>query len=172
MLEFCQKNTMLKLILTLCLLLSSGSGKIPSDFVDMIEINTNMMYKEIKDPVTKERDVILVPIYTQLIVYNWNPECCRYEVASWMILDDSTGPRYDYEIVKRDNIYTLAIHGVTRNSKNKTRTIILRSKMFQQTKCLAGNDPEKENQKFLPIDKRTENLLLLQDYPEYMVEQR
>jgi hypothetical protein len=146
-----------------------SNGRPLSDFVDMIEINTCLEYKEVKDPETKERTTILNPIYTQVIVYNWNAEYCRYEVSSWMILIDSAGPRHDYHVTKHDNIYNLTIYRVNKNITNRPQTITLRSKMFRYTKSLAGDDPERYNQKFLAQHERLENLLLLSSANEYTV---
>lgn len=163
----------IKLFLTLCILLSNGSRRnVSFDFVDMIELNTCYQYDTIKDANTKDRQLTTKPLYTQLIIYNWNPQYCRYDIASWMILNDSEGPRYEYHVIKNDNIYSLTIYNVHKDIKRSPQTLIFRSKMFSYTDTMVDNDPERWQQKLLPQHERLENLLLMYRYDEYTVEQR
>lgn len=145
---------MIKLLLVLLLLFNGKNDTVMSENIDMIEFNTVVDTAEYKDKETKKSLLQFKPRYTQLILWKWDEEYCRYNVMHWVILNGEYGEKYDYDIRTVGDIKIITVIRMNILEKPYYKTITFKTKNITYTTTTAGYDSEVLNKKLLEEQHR------------------
>lgn len=131
--------------------------------IDMIEFNTIMDAKEVKNKDNKERTLEIFPRYTQMILWKWNAEYCRYDAMHWVILKDEYGEKHEYVVRKIGDYHVVTVMRMFTFEKPYHKTLSFKTKNLMYSQTTSESDPERLNKKVLEEQYREKPTSLLID---------
>jgi len=152
---------MIKFLLILLALYSEKKDSPICEKIDMIEFNTVMDCKEIKNKDNKERVLEIFPRYTQMILWRWNEEYVRYEAMHWTILKDEYGYKNEYVVRKVGEYHIVTVMRMFTLNKPYSKTLTFKTKNLIYSQTTSESDPERLNKKVLEEQYRQKPISLI-----------